>query len=166
MHKIDLLTIHKALLGDPNATEECTLANHALDCPVCGGDDPRIEQYIGEDGNFPFRWSGYCGCPDCYYTSTPADTQESALRNWNRRLDMRSIIREHIESNPLSIDDLAAFHALPVWVAPTDAVGSWDDRICYQLVNYDGWCLVDMHGNETSLDDVKSGKVLIYWRQQ
>ena len=71
--------IHRALLGDEQAQQECTEKGIVLPCPFCGG-----EAIIEFDSVAPFEYDVVCG--DCGVARGISEDKQVVLREWNTRL--------------------------------------------------------------------------------
>lgn len=77
--------IHRALMGDKQAQEECTEKGILLPCPCCGR-EPYTETFFDRKG-----WYAVVGCADCPIAivtitcDSEEKAQQKALKDWNTR---------------------------------------------------------------------------------
>ena len=70
--------VHRALMGDEQAQQECTEKGIVLPCPFCGG-----EAIIEFDSVAPFEYDVVCG--DCGVARGISEDKQVVLREWNTR---------------------------------------------------------------------------------
>lgn len=84
---MDQTTIDRALLGDAEAAKECTEAGVAIPCPFCG-------EEASLDITPTQKYQMWCTSCACVNMGRFYPTADEALAAWNRRADLRGMVKE------------------------------------------------------------------------